>query len=183
MFNNITRREKTLAVITLLAALTAVGFNFIIKPLAGRWNSLENDIREKKFLLKKHSRMLRDKEKIKKLHAKYTKYLKTKKLTSEIESAEALSNIERLARSANVRITNIKPLAPKSFDSYDKFTFRVATESNLQQLTRFIYDLQASEQLLKVERMVLRTKERKPDVIKGILHITKLSLFQESPAD
>ena len=177
MATGITGREKILGIVTLLAALMVISANFIIKPLAGQWNSLDKDICGKEFLLKKHNRLLHDKNKIKALHAKYAKYLKTKKLTLEEESAEVLSSVEKLARGADVRITSIKPLAPKLFDSYNKFTFRIATESSLQQLGRFIYDIQSSEQLLKVEKMVLRAKERKADAIKGILHITKLSVF------
>ena len=74
-------------------------------------------------------------------------------------------------------MTNIKPLTTKSYDNYSKFTFRITAESRMDELAKFIYDLQSSEQLLKIERMVLRAKERQADTIKAILHITKISVF------
>lgn len=177
MFENIRKREKILSVVTIGVALIALTYNFVIEPLAKRWNTLKSGIRDKEILLTKHSRILRSKDEIEKLHSEYTKYFETKKLTPEEESAIALSNIEKAARGANVRITNIKPLTIKNFENYTKFTFRVTTESRIGELTKFIYDLQSSEQLLKTERMVLRAKERKPDTIKAILHITKISVF------
>ena len=177
MLNNITGREKTLAIATIVVVLAALVYNFVIEPLVVRWNNLEEDIRDKEALLRKHNRILRSKEIIEKLHTEYTCYFQTEVLTPEEESAAALSNIEKLARSANVRITNIKPLAIKSFENYNKYTFRVATESRMSELTKFIYDLQSSRQLIKIERMVLRAKERERHVVKAILNITKISVF------
>ena len=177
MFRNITKRERTFAIATVSVAVVAIVYNFIIEPIIGQWNVLDKKIKDKEIVLKKHSRILRDKDNIERLRAEYAKYFETNKLTPEEESAVALSRIEKIARETNVRITNIKPLLSKSFGSYNKFTFRVATESKLKELTKFIYDLQSSDQLLKVERMVLRAKENEPTTIKAILNITKISLF------
>lgn len=177
MFRNVTKREKLLAISTISVALIAIVYNFVIEPIINQWNTLDKKIRDKEIILKRHSRILRDKDDIERLRAEYAKYFEANKLTPEEESALALSCIEKMARQTNVRITNIKPLLSKSFENYNRFTFRVATESKLTELTKFIYDLQSSDQLLKVERMVLRAKENEPAVIKAILNITKISVF------
>ncbi len=177
MLNNITGREKILAIITIGAVFAALVYNFLIEPLVGRWNTLEKEILDKESLFRKHSRIIRKKEIIEKLHSEYNTYFETEELTPEEESAVVLSSIEKLARNAGVRLTNIKPLTVKDFENYKKYTFRVATESQIGQLSRFIYDLQSSNQLLKIERMVLRAKERAPNTIKAILHITKVAVF------
>ena len=177
MLNNITKREKFLVVLTAAAALVALAYNFVIEPLANRWSGLEKEIREKEALLIKHRRIARDKDAIERLYSEYSKYFKHEKLSDEEESALALSSIEKLARGANAHITNIKPLAVKEFDNYRKFTFRVTAESKIDELAKFVYELQASEQLLKIDRMVLRAKERSRDVIKAVLHVTKISVF------
>ncbi len=177
MFRNVTKREKLLATATISVALAALAYNFIIDPVIGQWNELDKKIRDKEVILKKYSRILRDKETIERQRIEYAKYLGSKKLTPEEESAIALSLIERTAHTGNVQITNIKPLSYKSFGNYSEFTFRVATESKITELTKFIYDLQSSNQLLKVERMVLRAKENEPATIKSILSITKISVF------
>jgi hypothetical protein len=177
MLKNIKKRERVLGTITIIIAITALSYNFVVEPLTNRWSGLEKEIRDKEILLTKHNRILRDREEIEKLHSEYTKYFQKEKLTPEEESATALSNLEKLARKAKVRITNIKPLAIRSYENYAKFTFKVTTESRIDELTNFIYSLQTSEQLLKTDRMVLRAKERQHEVIKAILHITKISLF------
>lgn len=177
MLENITKREKLLGLVTIGVVLIVSIYNFTIEPLAKQWDSLNNEVRDKEVLLRKHSRISYSKDAIEKLYTEYTGYFRKEDLTPEEESAIALSNIEKLARGANAHITNIKPLTIKSFENYNIFTYRVATESRIGELTKFIYDLQSSEQLLKVERMVLRAKEREHDIIKAILHITKVSVF------
>jgi Type II secretion system (T2SS), protein M subtype b len=177
MFRNVTKREKLLAVSTISVAVIAVVYNFIIDPIIGQWNSMDKKIRSKEITLEKYARILRDKNSIEKLRGRYAKYFETNRQTPEEESSAALSVIEQVARRTNVRITNIKPLSSKSFGSYNRSTFRVAVEAKLTELTKFIYDLQSSDQLLKVERMVLTAKESEPSVIKAILNVTKISVF------
>ena len=177
MFHNVTKREKFLAIAAVSVALVAIVYNFIIDPIIGQWSELDKKIKDKEAVVKKYSRILRDKEAIEKRKAAYAKYLESKRLTPEEESAIALSLIERTAHTTHVQITNIKPLTYKSFGNYSEFTFRVAAESKITELTKFIYDLQLSDQLLKVERMVLRAKENDPATIKSILNITKISVF------
>lgn len=177
MLRNVTKRERLLVAGTISVALLAVAYNFVIEPVIGQWNSLDRKIRDKEVTLKKHSRILRDKNSIEKMKTEYAKYLGVKKLTPEEESAVVLSRIEKTARDTNVKITNIKPLSYKPFGNYDKSTFRVATESKLSELIKFIYELQSSDQLLKVERMVLRAKEGDATTIKSILNITKISVY------
>lgn len=177
MFRNITKRERLLAVSTISVAAIAVIYNFVIDPIAGQWNALDRKIIDREIVLKKYSRILGDKANIEKLRGRYAKYFEISRLTPEEESAVALSMIEKVARQTGVRITNIKPFSSKLFGNYNKFTFRVATESKLTELTKFIYDLQSSDQLLKVDRMVLTAKENEPAVIKAILNIVKVSVF------
>lgn len=177
MFKNVTKREKLLAAVTISVAVTAFAYNFIIDPIIGQWSDLDKKIKDKEGVVKKYSRILRDKEIIERQRGEYAKYFELKKLTPEEESAIALSLIERTAHTTNVQITNIKPLSYKSFGNYSEFTFRVATESKITELAKFIYNLQSSDQLLKVERMVLRAKENDPATIKSILNITKMSVF------
>lgn len=177
MLKDIRKREKILAIITIVVTLAAIGYNFVIEPLVSRWKTLKDEIRENEVLFTKHRRILRNKDVITRLNAEYSRYLQKKLLTPEEDSAIALSNIEKQASGANVRITNIKPLAVKKLENYNKFTYRVSAESGMGELTKFIYNLQSSEQLLKVERMVLRAKERDPKTIKAMLHITKISVF------
>lgn len=177
MFRNISQREKMLSAAVISAALLAVIYNFIVEPAAGQWSALDQKIRDKENILRKYSRILRDKDNIEKRMTECAKYFETKKLTPEEENAIALSRIERAAHAAKVQITNIKPLSHRMFEYYNEWTFRIAAESKPSELIKFIYDLQSSDQLFKVERMVLRAKENEPATIKSILNITKISVF------
>jgi len=178
MIKNISVREKMLAGATIGVIIAALLYNMVTEPFARLWKDLDNDIRESEILLAKHSRILRDRENIRSLNKEYSKFFEESILTPEKESALALGSIEKLARGANVHITNIKPMGMRKYDSHSKFTFKITSESRIGELAKFIFELQSSSQLLKVERMVLRAKERQPDAIKAILHITKISIFK-----
>ena len=67
MLRDITHREKTLAVVTITIVLLALLYNFIMEPLARRWNTLDKEMRDKEELLTKHSRILRSKREIEEL--------------------------------------------------------------------------------------------------------------------
>ncbi|MBL7071960.1 MAG: hypothetical protein ISS26_07330 [Candidatus Omnitrophica bacterium] len=176
MIKNISKREKWFGAATLGIALAALAYNMIMEPLTGMWKSLDDSIRQREILLTKHSRILRNGEKISKLDKEYSKYFQETMLRPEEESAMALGQIERLARGANVHITNIKPMGIRRHENFNRFTYKVTSESRSEELAKFIYELQSSEQLMKVERMVLRAKEKEADIIKAILHITKISI-------
>ncbi len=173
----ISKRERVFAITTVAVAVAALVFNFVAEPLVRRWRTLDKKIREKEILLAKHTRILRNKNLITRQHERYGEYFQSQRATPEEESADVLSAIERIARSAGVRITNIKPLAIKKFENYSKYTFRVTSECDIKALTKFMYDLQASKQLLKIERMVIRPKEKQADVVKAVTHITKISVY------
>jgi len=177
MLENITKRERIMGAVTIGVALTALLYNFAVEPLLRQWKALDGRIKEKEIAFTKYMRIVRDKDIIEKLYSDYAPYVEDKKSSAEEENAAALDRIEKLARGANVRITNIKPLKIKNFGDYDKYSFRVATESGIEELSKMIYDLQSSPRLLKVDRMVLRAKDREPDVIRAMLQISKISVF------
>ncbi|MBN1872576.1 MAG: hypothetical protein JW800_08390 [Candidatus Omnitrophica bacterium] len=177
MLKNISKREKILAGLTIGVAVVALSYTLIIEPLVSRWRKLEEDIRDKEVLLVKHSKIIRDKGKLENIHKEYAKYFQGGSLTKEEESALALSNIEEIARRTNTYITNIKPLTAKDFDNYSKLTFRVTIECDISSLTKFIYDLQSSEQLMKIDSVVLRAKEKSPDIIKAVMNVSKISVY------
>ena len=178
MLKNITSREKILGGATAAVIAAALFYNMVVEPLSSLWKDLDNEIRESEILLAKHSRILRNREKINRTSKEFSRYFEESVITPEEESALALGGIEKLARSSNVHITNIKPMGVRGYDNHSKFTFKVTSESQITELVKFIYELQSSDQLLKVERMVLRAKERQANVIKAILHITKISVFK-----
>ena len=168
--NNFSNREKKLALITLAVVMGALTFNFALLPVISGWSYLNKTVSDREAVLTKYARILSDKDEIEELGGLYSKYY-VKQISPDEENAIALSAIEKIANNAGVIITNIKPLSFKSEEYYRKATFRVMTESTLEGLSKFIYDMQLSDQLLKVERMVLRAKENAPSTIKSVLNI------------
>ena len=83
MLGNITKKEKTLGIIVVCVALTALVYNFLVEPLIQRWNDLAEEIRSKGMLLAKHNRILREKAETERLHSEYTMYFQKEGLTHE----------------------------------------------------------------------------------------------------
>jgi len=177
MLKNLSKRERLLGSATATLAIAALAYVFVIEPLMSRWSMLEGQIKDKEVLLVKNSKIMRDKRGIQQAYSEFRKYLKQEKTSIEEENALALSSIEKIAKKTSTQITNIKPLTDKRYEDYVKFTLRVTIESDISSLTRFIYELQSSEELLKIEKMVLRAKERSRSTLKAVLHVTKISII------
>lgn len=176
MTKRFTSRERAFIIATTTIAAAAVFYIIVIEPFYKEWRSLGEEIERGSNALKRAQRVLETKDEIEKRYESYANFVAAPVTSDEGVMALMLSATERIARDASVAITTVKPLSVKEEERYKVFTIRISTESTLGALAKFIYDMQSSKQLMKVERITLRAKEHQPDTIRGTLHITKLTI-------
>ncbi len=97
-----------------------------------------------------------------------------RKYSEEEEKSKLLSEIERLARSSLVSLKNIKPGAIKKIGPYEEYTIKIEVEAKMNYLVDFIYKLERSPCLLRVESFQLRTKDKKSPILRGQMTITEI---------
>lgn len=92
----------------------------------------------------------------------------------EEETAVILREVENIARTSNVYIAAIQPQRVQDMDFYKEYYVEMDAEGDISSLTKFIYDLQNSKQILKVKHLQLNPKSDADNVLKGHIIITKI---------
>ena len=110
------------------------------------------------------------------MEAQYQKYLEyiQRSGSDEEEVAKILGEIESLARQSTVYLEDMKPLKPKEIDFYKEYAVEIEAEARMQSLVSFLYQLNMSSQLLRVEKLRLNLSKSGSDILKVSMLITKV---------
>jgi Tfp pilus assembly protein PilO len=170
---NLSKRERSVLVITIGIAVLAVAYAFVIEPILGKSNMLNEQIRSKKSYILKNRVLL---SKFKSLEEEYKRYpsLTVSAESEEKEVAKALSSIENISHSSSCPIADVKPRASKNIGSYKEILFEVATESGIDELSRFLYEIETSKDMLRVKHFTIASKSGSSNTLKGSLLIGRI---------
>ncbi|MCM8781670.1 MAG: type 4a pilus biogenesis protein PilO [Candidatus Omnitrophica bacterium] len=174
LFSRFTKRERLFFIITLCIILGVLAYIFVLEPVYKKWNQLRLEAESARIRLFKDIKLLASKESLEKAYGRYKDYIQKEENTGQ-EIASVLREIETTALNCGVKITSIKPKGEKQLKNYRKFTIELISEAKINQFLKFIYDLESSKKLLKVERLVLSLKGAQSDLLKGTLIIRKIS--------
>ncbi len=169
------RREKRLLVITIVILGGISLYLYGIEPLWIYWNSLDSTIDNLHKQLQRSQIIL---SRAHTIESRYTIYEKKLALegSDQEKTAEILKNIETTARSNRVHINDIKPQQIRDEEFYKFYVIELEAESDIMSLAQFIYDLQYSQQALKVTRLQIGASSSKPHLLKTEIIITKILL-------
>jgi Tfp pilus assembly protein PilO len=170
---HISKREKTMFYSGGLTVLGIIVYAMAIVPLWDYWQGLNRNITAKEVNLLKNLKILNQKDIINNTYAKYSESIKMKG-SSEEETAVILKEVENIARSTNVYIASIQPQRVQDMDFYKEYYVALDAEGDMASLTKFIYDLQNSKQILKVKQLQLTPKSDAENILKGHIVITKI---------
>jgi len=94
-----------------------------------------------------------------------------------------LSEIEKIARNASLLLKNIKPGVTKKIGLYKKYTIEIEVESEINYLVDFIYQLEKTSRLLRIEDFRLQPKEKKSTILKVQMTITEALIEKGTEAE
>lgn len=86
--------------------------------------------------------------------------------------AVLLREIEKLGKDSGITLGEVKPLTGEADQAQETMTVEVHYSGSLNQWIQFVYLLQTSKSLLKVEQAAIASKEENPDLLEGSLRIT-----------
>ena len=161
----LTKREKQIFYVCVSLVSVLILQGIVFKPLADKLSDLNHEIQLKETKLIKGLRAEKQRDLILKVYKGYEGYLKVKGSDEEIVS-ELLREIERLARESAVSISDIKPQSTNKRSMYKEYTIEVRSEATLKDIITFLYRLNNSVLLLRVEKLVLTLKEENSDTLK-----------------
>jgi Tfp pilus assembly protein PilO len=174
IFSNFTKRERFIFTFTIAFIACVFAYFFVLEPARKTWSGRRDEVEAANLKLFKNLRLLANKESLEREYDNYKDYFKTEG-DKEQELAAVLKEIEAFASACGVKITSIKPKGEKRSKNYKQCSIELISEANIEQFAKFIYDLEGSKKLLKVERLVLSLKGSQSDLLKGTLVIRKIS--------
>lgn len=173
IFSHFTRRERNLFYFAVILIFLWIAHTFVIKPIVVKWKEIDKQLEVSSLKLERNQKMIARREKIQR---DYNSYASSVKMvgSEEEEMAKFLTEIESLARSSSVYISDIKPRPVKKVEFYKKYFVELDAEGDINQISKFIYDIQNSSQLLKIDKFSLGTKGAGTNLLKCHLLVSKI---------
>lgn len=177
--SRMSQKEKIGIFLAGIVVFFALLDRLVIAPVSDRLLEIERQIKMSEKQLDIGMRNISQKESITREYQKYARYLKNSG-SDEEQAAVMLSEIEDLARRSNMNLVDIKPQQPKNIDFYKEYSIEIEAEGEMESIINFLWKLNSSVQLLRVERLRLNLKEKGSAVVKASIFITKFSTKLET---
>lgn len=173
---NLSKREKQLALITLLIVSVAIIYVILIAPLSAGWRNLNKQIQSKVDILEKDYKILANQQMLASEYDKLSKHAKSPG-SEEQAVANTLTFIENVSRNDSCLIVNIKPAGITNAGSYKEMLIDVSAEATMEQFSKFLYDVEnPRDNLINVKRFTISAKSGQTGTLKGVFLISKILL-------
>lgn len=169
-------RERWLS-IAAASVLFALLLDFaVVRPLWNYYVSVDQQTKAQEQKLMQNMLNITRKDAIEKEYDGYKSFFHTAG-TNEEETAGMLREIEKIARSNEVVVVDMKPKDTKALQYHKEYTVELDVETELAPLLRFMYELESSLQLMRVGEAKLSLKGKDQPVVKAKMTIIKMLLL------
>ena len=170
----LTPREKKIFGVVVALLVLMMGYHGVWTPVAQKLGQLDDEIFAMEMKLRKAKTHIRQREDIVEESKKFPNLEQIDGGTDEEEIARLLNLIEQTARKDGVSLSDVKPQPVKSDKTTKRFEVELNAESALEQMISFIYDLEHSPELLKIERVDTSPKEENSPVLRSSFVVARV---------
>lgn len=176
IWDKLSKKEKI--GLSIAFAFLALAFldRLLISPIRTRFNALNQQIRIGEKQLGSDMRNINQKKFISEEYEQYLPYVR-RSGSDEEEVAKILGEIEALARKSSVYLVDMKPRKPRDVEFYKEYTVEIEAEGYMESLVSFIYQLNTSSQLLRIETLRLNLTKGGTNVLNASMLITKVLIL------
>jgi len=171
--SRLSKREK----IVFYGAAVAVSLTLIdrllLAPVIQKIETQTVEIQNKESDIKRMSFILAQKDRIVAESAKYIKFLSKAKTTDE-EATTILKEIESIANNNSMYIVDLKPVGFRDSGQMKKYVVSVTCEGQMENVFGFMYNIESSPLLLRIERCEIVPKSRESSIASCNLMISKI---------
>ncbi len=97
-----------------------------------------------------------------------------KKGSSDEENSLMLAELDQLAGQNKLTLLATKPQKAKPDRDFETYVVEVEVETDMPALMGFVYGIETSSQLLRIDRLTIDSKEGGAAFVKGVLTISKI---------
>lgn len=174
-FSHLSRREKIVFYVAIGFLTLTVLDRLIIYPVLSKIRTLNEEIREEKTRIKKDLHILAQKDRIIQESKKYARY-SIQDLSAEEITTSVLKEIGNLANQTAVYLIDIKPTGVKEESMFKKYYVSLSCESQMEQLISFMYNIENSNTLLKVEKYNISPKSEESSIARCSMIVSKTAI-------
>lgn len=156
-----------LAGMSLLAVLMD---RIVYQPVIHRFDLLDSAVQAEENHLRKNLGYLAARERVAREHKKYADYFLSAG-SDEEETSALLSEVESLARKADLLVANMKPQPVTTTEVGKRYSVEIEIKGGMEDIIRFLYGLHHSKYLLSNPQFRL-AKEK--GSVKGSLSVAKM---------
>ncbi|MFH0753698.1 MAG: hypothetical protein V2A70_03955, partial [Candidatus Omnitrophota bacterium] len=143
--------EKKILMITSLFVLLALFDRLLVGPSLSRMKELDDSIAKEEDVIRQNMRFLGYRDRIVKDAAAFKDFY-TKDVRSEEEiTADFLKKLELMGTQSKVELSKISPAGQEESKDYVKYLATMDCSGKLEDVTAFVYAINNSSELIKVE--------------------------------
>lgn len=155
----IQRGQKPWIFIAAVVFLVLMGFGVVMGPVRGRFQALDESIVVQEKKAARNLRILSPASK----DAAVSEYQAfgnaiPRRGSAAEETASMLAEIEKHVTELGLVMTATKQREPKLEKDFEEYQVEIEVEANMKQLVSFLYRIESSSQLLRVNRVALEAK-------------------------
>ena len=170
-------------VIAALFVLLALFYRLLLGPSLGRMKELDESIAKEEDVIKQNMRFLGYRERIVN-EASAFKAFYTQDVRSEDEViADFLKKLELMGTKAKVDLSKISPAGQDYQKDRVKYFATMDCSGKLEDVTNFVYTINNSQELIKVEKMALSGNARNAEVVQASLTVSKMIVAADPSVD
>ena len=171
-FGKLSKREKIIVVVAAAVAGIMISDRLVISPLLGTFGTMKTEMEDLKSSIEKSIRLLAQKDRIEKQLKEYASYSVQAKSPEE-EAVALLRYVEDLSNKAGVNLLYAKPGGSKTEEKVMKYFVNLECEAQMGQMLAFFYDIENSDQLLKIEKFSLQPSVEGSSVSKSVVTVSR----------
>lgn len=171
--SRLTKWEKILFYAATAAVTLTLADRLLLSPVTQKIETLSSEIQDKESGIKRMSFILAQKDRIVAESARYIKFLTKAKNTDE-EATTVLKEIEAIANNNSIYLIDLKPIGFRDSGQIKKYVVSITCEGQMENLFSFMYNIESSPQLLRIERCEIIPKSKESSIASCSLMISKI---------
>jgi hypothetical protein len=172
--SGLSAKERKVLAFAAIIVLAALFDRLLVAPSMNRLRVIDDSIAEEQKIIGQNMRFLAHRDRIIKEAAVYKDFYTKNVLTEEAVIADFLKKVESLATQSQIALVKVSTDGQDYQKNFLKYFVTLDCSGKPENITNFMYAVNSSPELLKVEKMNLLANARDAEKIQATITISKM---------
>ena len=175
-------QEKKIFYVAVAMILLAITDRVFLGPVTVKLKNLDEEIDQEKNIIRSDLRLISYKDRILKENKDFNSYYAKGKSSEEEIIATFLKKIEMIATDSTINLIKVSPSESKQKKGFKEYYAQLECEGRLENVTKFIYSIDTSPDLLKILSLNMNPKKAGSEDVLATMTVTKIIIDSSSAA-